>query len=76
MAETEAGMSALSTIAKIRDALGVGAKPMLADLPGIVKRLRDDRDELLRLADGALNGRDQERDTQLLREAVRRLELR
>lgn len=38
----------LRTLADMREALGVGAKPMLDELPGLVRAVKAERDELAR----------------------------
>lgn len=38
----------LRTLADIREALGVGAKPMLDELPGLIRAMLAERDELAR----------------------------
>lgn len=38
----------LRTLADIREAMGVGAKPMLDELPGLVLAMKDERGELAR----------------------------
>ena len=38
--------SLLHTIALIREAAGVGEKPMLSELPDVIRKLRKERDEL------------------------------
>lgn len=41
--------SLLHTIALIREAAGVGEKPMLSELPDVIRKLRKERDEARRL---------------------------
>ena len=40
--------SLLHTIALIREAAGVGEKPMLSELPDVIRKLRKERDEARR----------------------------
>ena len=48
MSDSETVASLLGTIALIREAAGVGEKPMLSELPDEIKRLREERDEARR----------------------------
>jgi len=41
--------SLLHTIALIREAAGVGEKPMLSELPDVIRKLCEERDEARRL---------------------------
>ncbi|MEG6506727.1 hypothetical protein [Nitratidesulfovibrio sp. 1201_IL3209] len=38
----------LRLLAEIRDAMGVGGKPMLDELPGLIQAMKAERDELAR----------------------------
>lgn len=47
---TKQDMPLLDTISHIREAAGVGHKPCLTELPGVILEIREERDRLLDFA--------------------------